>query len=194
MPVGYTLIDNITSDEAKHHIDDKKNGSISIEYADFEQELWIELSKSGSWKTITTDQGTQEEKYVYNDYYTLQNIEGSRFVGGRLYDPEVLILNTPENMIKQNSDKSRKILICEETREEIFKTCQNIFRKEDESTWNIKIYDDEIMCYINPLFDLGFDNNVMHPHETNWRMSITATPKTILEKLKAFKKEELSTI
>jgi len=88
------------------------------------------------------------------------------------------------------SEDGRFVSMPKEVEQEILELCANIFKKGDEKySWDIKVHDSEIMSYINPLFDLGFDNNVMNPHETFWRMSIKATPTVMLEKLRAFKRE-----
>ena len=179
MPKNYKLIDNAPSKEAIEYINNKSKGLVSIEYDNFEQEIWISLSKSGSWKI---PEGSDKMEHVYDNYFTLENTEGAQFVRDIIYDSEIQILNASEGMIKEREEGSRKILINPELKAEILATVKNIFS-------NNKILDSEIMSYINPLFDLGFDNNIMNPDNRHWRMSITATPEVILEKLKSFKRD-----
>lgn len=191
MPEGYVVIENTTTQGLTDSIEEKTAGAVSIEYEDFEQELWIELSKTGSWKPKADN--PEQMEHVYNDYFTLQNQEGARFVGGRVYDPEVRIMNAPEGMIKNTSDGHRTVLMDKAIEKEILQACIDIFKTGDERfSWDIKVPDSEVMSYINPLFDLGFDNNVMNPGPGFWRMSIKATPKQILEKLRSFKREVIS--
>lgn len=190
MPKGFVEIENTVPEDITQHIDSKAAGSVTIDYKDFEQELWIELSKSGGWKPKADN--PKEQEYRYDDYYKLENMKGARFVGGRIYDPEVKLVNVPDGMLKTNEEGHRTVLMPKELETEILETCQNIFRKGDELSYQIKVDDKDIMSYINPLFDLGFDNNVMNPRDGYWRMSITATPEKMLEKLKAFKRETVS--
>lgn len=190
MPEGYVVIDNVSSSEATQHIDEAKAGSINIDYKDFEQELWIEMSTRGKW---VKNESTGNSEYTYDNYYMLENQEGSRFVGGNVYNPDVVILNAPDGMVTTDRDGHRTVKMGIDVKNEIFEAVLNIFRTGNESKWNIKIPKEDVMSYINPLFDLGFDNNVLNPRDGYWRMSIKATPATILEKLKSFKRDAMYT-
>lgn len=190
IPKEYVIIDNSVPEELCELLDGKSEAAIkmnSIEYKDFKQELWIELSVSGSWKPTAADPSKSE--YVYNDYFTLQNSEGARFVGGNIYDKSVSVLNAPEGLVKIKNE-SIEVNMSPEIKSEILGMCLNMFKKNPgDDRWNIKVDVKDIMSYINPLFDLGFDNNVMNPQPGYWRMSIKATPEVMLEKLKSFKRE-----
>jgi len=198
MPVGYVVIENTPETEAIEYVNKKETTTITIDYPDYQQELWIELQKTGRWKPKANQTEGKEyadnNEFVYDDFYTLANGgKGGRFVGGNLFNKHVVITNAPEGMVRKDtsySEDGRFVSMPKEVEQEILELCANIFKKGDEKySWDIKVHDSEIMSYINPLFDLGFDNNVMNPHETFWRMSIKATPTVMLEKLRAFKRE-----
>lgn len=61
-------------------------------------------------------------------------------------------------------------------------------RRTNESVKSADIHKKDVMRYVNAFFRAGFDNNIMNPSKSYWRLSVTgnvAQLKTKLRKVKA---------
>lgn len=193
MPSGYKTIENEVAQEAKGFIDDKKSGVENVEFSDVEHDLWIELRQGNDYDHET-------KVRTYEDNYKVNVIIQKSYI----HDPEIEVLNAPKGSVYNDYDNSRVIKMNQENHDEIISLANNIFVEENaiediELEGSIKelwgkikregsVHENDIMSYVNGLYNSGLSNNIMNPHKDYWRMSIRATGEEIIKALKEFKR------
>lgn len=195
MPIGYIEIENITSDEAKEEINGNTIASNDIEYKDLEHDIWIEIRQQTEWGPKDDDPTMYENKDL--DFHTVE----VKIHKGYIEEYELNILNTPDGCVypreMYHGDKfGREYKLSDEEYREIIGLANDCFKGMEgeyrgEYGWlktGIKIPKEELMSFINGFFNIGFDNNIMNPRMSYWRMSKKATAYEIKEALKLFKR------
>ena len=165
LPLKYNLIDNIISDNQKYIIDNGKHLNISKPITEIKYDLWIELRQHSAWLPKEDDSNVMHN--VYSDFYTV----------------DVTIHNRNEKHLPGAIQL------------EIKESIKNLFSKfNGKYTSNYgftkfgpKIPQNELMPYINALFNIGFDNNIMNPDISYWRMSMNGTIEEFKNAIKSFK-------
>jgi len=194
MPTGYVVIENETSDKAKEEIDYKIESGKIIDYKDLEHDIWIEINQHSYWGPKDGEPSMSEHKE--SDFYTVEVKIHKKYV-----DADLNILNAPEGCVYpyqmyRGDDNGRQCKLSDDEYAEIIglaKGCFNGMEGEYKGSygWNTSGYvipKDQVMSFVNGLFKVGFDNNIMNPRLNYWRMSMTATTSKIKDALKRFKR------
>jgi hypothetical protein len=195
MPVGYVEIENITSDKAKEEIDGNAISSNDIEYKDLEHSIWIEIRQHTEWGPKDDDPTMHE--YKHSDFHTVEVKIHKKYLG----EADLNILNSPEGCVypmeMYHGDKfGREYKLTDEEYKEIIALAQACFegmegKYKGNYGWTTSGYvipKDKVMSFVNGLFAVGFDNNIMNPRMDYWRMSMQATTSEIKKALQSFKR------
>jgi hypothetical protein len=195
MPKGYVVIDNETSDKAKEEIDSKVEEG-DIEYKDLPHSVWIEIRES----TTRTDPGEGKPfEHTSDGYYTLNVKIHKKYYN----ETDYKVVNAPEGTIRDcqmyaGDYTGKKYQLTDDNFKEIKGLAEACFEGmtgkikhdyfQDMEVTGFKIPKDEVMSFVNGLFNVGFDNNIMNPRMDYWRMSIEASVDEIKKALKTFKR------
>ncbi len=196
MPKGYVVIDNETSDKAKEEVDNKEQENKNIEYKDLSHNIWIELRESetridpGEGKPFErkSDGYYTLEVKIHNTYYNENDLKVLNAPEGTIIDCKMYYGDHSGKEYKPTKDDYKEINgLAEVCFEGMVGKIKHPTMSDFETT-GIKIPKDEVMSFVNGLFNAGFDNNIMNPRMDYWRMSMGATTEEIKKALKSFKR------
>lgn len=194
----YVIIENDVSQEAIDYIDKKEKGT-TIDYMDIKFEFWIEFSghKESDNYNVTF---AIHDAHFYDEKITFLNVPEDHLD----QDKESTTIQSSKENFRKVADLlyhnilGEKLFIPREDDPNYVKSDFEIqweetmrsFRKYDRThnnPYKHSIPKEEIWDYVDSFFDLGLSNNIMHPRDDYFRLSVKSTIGDVLEKLSKFK-------
>jgi len=196
MPTGYIVIDNKTSDKAKEEIDSNIEDG-DREYNSLHHSIWIELRESttridskefGVLPEIKSDGYYTLEVAIHKKYYNENDFKVINAPEGTIVDCQMYSGDYTGKQYQLTRDEFQEIKgLAEFCFDGMTGKVKHSYFSDMEVT-GTKIPKDEVMSFVNGLFNVGFDNNIMNPRMDYWRMSMESTPSEIKKALKSFKR------